>query len=273
MTEPSQNRSAVSGLRDDEELADGRPNSRHTYDGLAYIAHADRLFAQGGILWQFGHGSRQTWTFDFSNDTWRNMKPSGTAPNVSAGMLSAYDRNTKLVYIFDRNRGFHSYDFDTNTYTLLNDAAPSPNQWQTATIDPKRKRFVAIGQTSAGGRTYVFDLAPDGTYAAETWTTTGANEIESVASPGLAYDPVSDRIIAWGTRTTPSVNGDGSSVYALDLDTRVWTRLTFPGGPGAESLNGVFGRFEYVPALNIFVLANSPTRNVQILRLPRPPGR
>ena len=51
-----------------EALANGRqPNSRHTYDGLAYIEHADRLFAFGGSRSPCGFMSNGTWTFSFAD--------------------------------------------------------------------------------------------------------------------------------------------------------------------------------------------------------------
>ncbi|MFC1479749.1 hypothetical protein ACFL6F_04045 [Planctomycetota bacterium] len=65
---------------------DKMPASRHTYNGLTYIAHADRFFAHGGVLAGTGYTAygpvNITWTFDFSAKTWHYMKPKG---DIAAG--------------------------------------------------------------------------------------------------------------------------------------------------------------------------------------------
>src|SRR5688572_2431081 len=54
----------VSPVMDQEVNADGTPNSRHTYGGLAYIAHADRFFGHAGSLAGVGFARcDRTWTF------------------------------------------------------------------------------------------------------------------------------------------------------------------------------------------------------------------
>jgi hypothetical protein len=49
-----------------ESLANGsQPNSRHTYDGMTYMDHVDKLFIVGGSKATCGYMSVGTWTFDF----------------------------------------------------------------------------------------------------------------------------------------------------------------------------------------------------------------
>jgi hypothetical protein len=63
-------------------LADGTPNSRHTYGALAYIAHADRMFVFGGApAASVGFGSNDTWTLDLASLTWQQMKADSTTQN------------------------------------------------------------------------------------------------------------------------------------------------------------------------------------------------
>jgi hypothetical protein len=72
-----------------EALVNGtQPNSRHTYDGIAYMANIDRLFVYGGSLAYSGYASNGTWTFDFATNTWQNMNPSGDNPDLN-GNVSA----------------------------------------------------------------------------------------------------------------------------------------------------------------------------------------
>src|SRR3989338_8128362 len=51
-----------------EELADGRPSSRHTYSCLVYLPDQDALFSYGGSLWREGWPTRGTWIFKFVTD-------------------------------------------------------------------------------------------------------------------------------------------------------------------------------------------------------------
>jgi hypothetical protein len=61
---------------------DGTPNSRHTYNGLAYLEHADKLFATGGALSSpLGScGAKLTWIFDGETRKWTSMNPTGQCP-------------------------------------------------------------------------------------------------------------------------------------------------------------------------------------------------
>src|SRR5262249_12729754 len=88
-------------------------------------------------------------------------------------------------------------------------------------------------------------------------STTGANTITGVDYPGLAYDPVQDRIVGW--------NG-GNTVYLLNTGTWTWTTVSFTGGP-ARLANGTNGRWRYSPASNLFVVRTSVPQNASPLRL------
>ena len=91
---------------------------------------------------------------------------------------------------------------------------------------------------------------------------TGGTEIEKASTPGLEYDPKSDRMVAWS---------GGGTVYSLDLDKKAWTRHDpAPTGgpiPGAANTNGTFGRFRYSPGKNVFVAVSSVTTNVFVYKL------
>jgi hypothetical protein len=101
------------------------------------------------------------------------------------------------------------------------------------------------------------------------WTSSASNScgpLLGASYPGLAYDPVLDRIVGW-----PNF---GDSVYLLDPDTKSCTAVTFPGGPPDSShqgsphtSNGTFGRLQYFPDNDAFVLVNQANSNTFILRL------
>ena len=241
---------------DAETLSDGTPNSRHTYDGLAYITHADRLFSFGGSIAGSGNCSGATWTLDLKTLKWQNMNP-GNGPLAKCGAVSAYDPNTKQVLVHDGDN-LYAYTFETNSYRQLS-GYNETDYHMTAAIDPVRKKFVIVGGGwASNGGVFVYDISPGGGYTVQKWSTSGGDAIVNSASPGLAYDPVSDRIVAW--------NG-GNIVYSLNMDTKMWTAATYSGGPGAAPGEGTFSRFDYVPGLNVFAVVNSVDDNAYTLRL------
>jgi hypothetical protein len=131
----------------------------------------------------------------------------------------------------------------------------------TGRVDPKRKLFVIAGGGDAeGGGLRVFDIAAGSAYAQQDWThdVQGCDALLAATSPGLAYDPVQDRMIGWA---------GGDSVITLDLDTKRCTTTAYPDGPGGQNENGTFGRFRYFPKLGVFAVVNDYRRNAFTLRL------
>jgi hypothetical protein len=230
-------------------LPDGTPTSRHTYDGLAYIAHADRFFATGGALSPCGNGDPATWTYDFGAKKWTmNIVQS---PLVAlAGIMAQYDPATKLVFVHDTT-ALYAYNFDTNSYTALA-TGQDVDIHLTATIDTKRRKFVMIGNDGVK----VIDLS---TYQMTTMVTTNTPSLVNDASPGAAYEPVADRIVAWS---------GGSNVYALNMDTGAWSQVAINAGPTASApIQGTFGRWGYVPQYRVFALINGVDQNAWVFRL------
>jgi hypothetical protein len=230
---------------------DGTPSARHTYDGIEYMPNIDRMFVYGGAMKCINGGFVSgTWTLDLSNLQWQRMSPTGRGPSLGISQ-TAYDPNTGRVFVHDGNN-FYSYNYSTNSYTHLSSNAVS--NYSAGAIDPKRKKFVIIG----GGQESIYDIASRSSYAQASLNSSGGTTVINSSYPGLVYDPVTDRMIAW--------NG-GDTIYSLNLDTKVWTAITFPGGPGAAPSQGTFQRFNYSPALNAFVVVNSVDQNAFTLRI------
>jgi hypothetical protein len=231
-------------------LPDGTPTSRHTYDGLTYIAHADRMFAVNGSLAPCGNGDAATWTRDFTTNTWQQML-AVSPTKTSFGTMAVYDATTKQVYVKDLY-SFFAYSLETNTYTKLNSADQVVDYHLSAAIDSKRRKFVMIGNG-----VQVIDLA---TNTMTTMSTTNAPAfVTSQQSPGIAYDPIADRIVAWH---------GGSNVYALNMDTGAWTQVAANAGPTVSApVQGTFGRWSYFPQYRVFALINDINQNAWVFRL------
>jgi hypothetical protein len=231
-------------------LSDGTPTSRHTYDGLAYIAHADRFFAVNGSLAPCGGGEAATWTYHFATGKWQLMV--AESPTLTFGTMAVYDPQTRLVYVKDAGSSFFSYSLENNRYTKLNTTELFVDYHLSATIDTRRRKFVMIGDG-----VQVIDL---NTRKMTTMATTNApGFVTGKQSPGIDYDPVADRIVAWH---------GGRNVYALNMDTGAWTQVATGAGPTAPGKEqGTFGRWGYIPQYRVFALINDIDQNAWLFRL------
>jgi len=232
---------------------DTQPNARHTYDGIAYIAHVDRMFVFGGYLACEGKNSVGTWTFDFATKSWQRMNPKGPIPAAGPGIVTAYDPETGKVFLHNKIH-LYTYDFHTDSYERLSSQPIGADYHLTGVIDPKRRKFVMIG----GRQSWMYDIASKSSYTPQMLTTTGGDAIVQAPYPGLAYHTPTGRIVAWH---------GGDTVYSLDLETKVWTPHIYHAGPGSPSINGTYKRWSYSPALDAFVVLNNINRNAYLFRL------
>jgi len=252
MVEPPSPNSLIPSGGTPEALSDGKPVSRHTYDGLAYIPSPyDSLWNQGGSRWSSGGGTQATWQYQFSNSTWVQKVDSPSSSVL--GVVSGYDSSSGKV-IHRGKFALSAFDPATNSYSQL--YYNSAGWWLdafTAAVDPTRRYFVVLG----GGEFSVFDLK---TNTFVNTSLSGDTSIINAFAPGIAYDSVSDKMVAW--------NG-GKDVYVLDLDTWVWTKNSASSGatPTVASDNGTYGRFQYIPSKNAFIAVNSIDENVYIYKL------
>jgi hypothetical protein len=202
-----------------EAIASGtQPNSRHTYDAIAYMENVDRMFAFGGSLTPCGYLGNGTWTFNFTTSIWERRSPSGAIPNAVPGVVSAYDSATGKVFLHD-NHYLYSYNFGTDSYQRLS-GDNAIDYHMTAAIDAANKKFVIVGN----GNVYVYDISAGSNYTRRTLTRPGS-EIVNSFYPGLAPSP---------SRENRRLER-GDSVYSLDSNTGAWTMTTLlEGGPALK---------------------------------------
>jgi hypothetical protein len=255
-----------------EAYADGRPSSRHTYDGLAYLTDSDLIYTFAGAGVPCGYALRSTWTLDLAGlesgpagkpAPWMNRNPNPYPTKAAFGLVADYDLASKKIIL---NDGYNlwSYDSAANRYELLNDSNATNahiDYHMTGRVDPKRKLFVIMGGSgAAGGGLQVFDIGAGSNYAQQNWTgqAMGCDQLLAATSPGLAYDATRDRMVGWA---------GGDDVFVFDPDTKTCTKVSHPGGPGPQNENGTFGRFRYFPVLNLFAVVNGYQANAYALRL------
>jgi hypothetical protein len=234
-----------------------QPNSRHTNDGIVYLEHADKMFAQGGCPACPGGGfSNDTWTFNFAASQWERKYPSGTIPKATA-LVSSYDPNTKKVFVHDGSALF-SYTLESNTYVRHAGSSLSSAWTKTSVIDPKRRKLFVFGS----GESSVWDISSGSSFSKQSFSTSNGSAVTAAYAPGLTYDPGADRIIGWG---------GGNTMYTLNVDTRTWTAHTYSGGPGPQ-VKGTYKRCGYSSASGVFVVYNETSQNGFTFRFPGSTG-
>jgi hypothetical protein len=265
VTEPSRD---VGGYEKSGYYPDGKPRSRHTYDYIEYIPPPVDRFCSFGASTMYPAALPPVGNVDCLNFESRLWERKANAIVYGIGAFSAYDPVTGRVWVHGAG-GSYLASFD-----------PRKNQWYphgrlaieergiffepTAEIDPVRRKMVAIGD----GTVLVWDLAQSGMIRAKELVTTGDTGILFSKSPGLAYDPVIKKFVAWS---------GGGDVFELDLDEARWSKHSpGPGNkvvPGPPTKRGTFGRFRYVPSKNVYVVVSDINENVFIYRHMKGPSK
>ena len=243
----------------ESELAphDGtQPHSRHTYDGITYIDHADRLWAfSGSLASKVGSGDNVTWLFDPNTNAWTRDAHSGDIPKVVFAAFAAYDPISEKVFFHDRTALYtYTYAPDGGVYEkLINDGAIGLDG--NAAIDPINRKMLVIGR----GQQIIYDLDPAGGYTRTDHPPAGDAGFLAHSGPGLAYDANAGQFVAW--------IGDGK-IYYLDAATMTWSSLAMNGGPGPQHSQGTYGRFAYVAETDAFVVVGRSEYNATTFKTP-----
>lgn len=233
---------------------DGTPASIHSYGGLAYIPDPFDWFVRiGGARWHDDYSMSKIFAYSFPLGTWGQV---GDASSSWLGFTSAYDKATGRVLFWDYLRVKAWRPGWKSAWPMSQESMFAVDDGINVVIDPDRRRLWLIG---AG---HVMSTGLDDKWPSrlETHKTSGDTAIVAGYAPGLAYDPHLKKIVAW--------MGWGG-VFVLDPHTLVWTRMTpltrpYPTHPTSW---GVWGRFQYAPALNLYVAVDAVNRNVWLYRL------
>lgn len=268
LSDPEARGALDEGCENPDNLTDNdQRRSQHTYGRLAYLPGRHALCDTGGSIgYTFCPALRQLDCFDLETNTWQlglttEAKAAGTG---SAGAVHPVTGEWWLQG--GAGSGFLGRldpEALTWTYGHYDNVPGSSPQNTTMAIDPTRELLVVVGS----GRMWSLTLSEfeeDVTELSELpQETTGPDAIVQAKAPGLAYDPVGDRMVGWD---------GGADVYLLDLDTWTWT-VTTPGGddPGETARNGTYGRFRYSPKYNVFVVVNATNDDAFVLKLSEAP--
>lgn len=244
-----------------DEYADRTPVSRHTYDGFAYITDLRRLFVWGGARYQDGSSTAASWLFDASARTWtRRADFNGPAGSGLYWMGTDYDRETRTVFTRTES-GIFAYSVDGDAWRRLADFGYPPyypahqtTRYRRGIVLASRRLFYTLGGVIHGGSApdvIVWNIQSNRDVTAD-WPLRGDTAVIARQGAGADYDSAADAIVAWS----------GGAPAILSLTDNTWTLGSSTGAPAAQVANGTYGRFRYVPSLNVFALVNQPTQNV-----------
>jgi hypothetical protein len=246
-------------------LPDGKPNGRHTYGGLSYASHVDKMSVLGGATSCLAGGMvADAWWLNFaklevtpeSASVWEFVHSGYPNQGYSAGLTASdYDPINKLVYFIDSPNGIYSFDPASNKISQISSVG-IPGYHYTAVIHPLARTLLAMGN----GYVVTVDLIGADGFAPKRISLSGCDGLVSVVYPGLAYDSKHNRLVGWS---------GGANVYIIDLVTKSCQVRSVTSGtvPGPQNPQGTHGRFRYIPDLDGFVLINSESEDAYMLRL------
>ncbi len=245
-----------------ETYLDGSPAARHTYDGLVYLPPPyDALWEQGGSLTWDGRATWATWQFDLSQGHWTRRADASSGFPTTYGVNAQYDPLTGRV-IWRESDLLSEYDPGSDVWTNRIASGGWVNDATVSALDPSRRLMIFVGKGPFGGRHGDFFAYDIDTHDFFSPAASGSTAIIDATAPGVAYDPVADRVVAWK---------GGADVYTLDLDTWVWRRVppapTNAVVPGDPTGTGTYGRWQYVPGKDVFVLYSDVDDSVFFYRL------
>ena len=270
-------------------LADGRPNSRHDYHAVTYVANTDQMLVFGGSLGCApGSGTFDLWLLDLSsvtdscapncNSIWHGPLGQGAIHPTSSqnlGAVAEYDPNTGHVWVADRN---NLYEYNVQTDTFVQRGPGLQFELSTAGhIDPVHDELVLFGELGNGspGVQHVLLNGSDNYATHNDSAAALANGCSAIlggtSGPdvGMAWDPTQNKFVIWAQETNTN------NVYTYDPVSNACTTVSgFTGGPVSTSLSrGTFGHFRYSPTSQVFVLVAESSQNVFTFRMgtPGPP--
>ena len=213
--------------------------------GMVYDSRADRVILFGGVVSSRSAGD--TWVFDYLNDTWTNRTP-GTAPAARGLPNMVYDSRADQTILFGGVGTFGpsgdtwSYDYPSNTWTIMNANSPGAVAVASMTYDPAADRVFLFGGAIFGA-TIVWK---NDTWALsvvdKTWTNTHASTSPSARGGApMAYDSVADVALLFGGANTfaNTLSGYFNDTWAYNATANAWSDVTSVHSPSPRVLSAL----------------------------------
>jgi hypothetical protein len=255
-TDPSPMRSTGNGQF---EIADGSeaPISFHSYDGLVYVPTIDRMFALPQASYQSGNTyDNYAYFYDPGAKKWTR---SGAKPGFRIGPDAGCDYWPKGdEVICSSPNGIGVFNLAAKTWKQL--GGDNQDFGRTAIVDPVRNIFVQVWGKQRPFAVYDLSSPSPRRNAAPI---TGNAEFGGYGAAGLAYHTPTGRYVVWP---------GGREVWAVQPGPVQWTstKYTADDGPSYRSIIGIYGKWQYVPSLDVFIGARWWDEPVYLYKLPKP---
>src|SRR4029434_1578181 len=127
-------------------------------------------------------------------------------------LTATFDTSTNRVWVMG-NRGsgdgyLAEWEPATDSWTRRSASSSGISDRSGPLLDTKRRRLVFLG----GGAVRMFDLSTPGMLASQLMVLQGDAEIVNRDRPGFAYDPVTDRYVAY----SGVESGGTRDIYLID---------------------------------------------------------
>jgi hypothetical protein len=273
------------GAVDVETLSDGRPNSRHTWDGAVYAPNTDKYYWLGGSLNNNGGASNAVWSLDPTsvgsgcapscNSTWTKVATNSDLNSGTQVNSTDYNPNDGSIYMATEGN-FGKFYPPTNTWTHL--ATTSMLIYGTGVIDPDENYYLYIGDNvgiGPGTGVSYFPLNAGGSQYVQTQPTLAAscpnfslNSFGNSQWPGAFWDPIGHRVVVWP--------GAGNTLYYIYPKTWTCSSETYGSTVGVDYPYPVQSadpftnkRFAYDSGLDMVVVCSDPAKNCFYLHMRR----
>jgi N-acetylneuraminic acid mutarotase len=218
-------------------MAEMNPSPRG-YVSMAYDSESNQVIlfgGQTGVYTDPANDNDETWAFDVTSNTWKEMKPSVSPPAGAAGVL-AYDVESDRVILYGNTRILSTsnttwaYDFNSNTWTKMEAKGPDGHLGLKMAYDVESDRIILFGGYDVQSNSFYDDTwAYD--FNSDSWV-----EMKPAISPAgrnfhmMTYDSKIDRVLMWG-----GDRGEINAIWAYDFNTNTWEQKETKGGPGRRA--------------------------------------
>jgi len=236
------------------------PNGRQHYGGFVYMPAVQKVFMWGGLGWWLsGSSTVYPWEWDPVAKKWQAQtldypalpitQPSCTWDSTNSRVLCfTGDNPAKLIaYTPGNAQGSRMTVVSASLFDVIPSYCPTCINYAQLVYDSKRNHAVMFGGQLG---CVMFDMTNPSSGTISACTVTGANGWVGQNGPGVLYDPVADKFVAWL---------GGKTLYYIDPVTFASVATTPSGGATpttpnlAESgVGGVWNRFAYLPSYGIY---------------------
>lgn len=228
-------------------MPDGKPASRHTYQGQVYFPPTGKIYMFGGSLCSGAGVADNNWWSVTLDGKYERLGSTGRWEAL--GDTALYDPVSGYIFRSKRN---NIQRFDVPNRELVRLTSRGDQAWgAAAAIDVGRRTILTLGH----GVAFTFNI--DSQEVSDIHPG-GDTQLVDTIGMGLVYVESIDRYVAWS---------QGNTLYFINPANWHISSTTVSGEPPADNSNGIFGRFAYSNRHQLFLVFSAIDRDISVLRL------